>query len=56
MRRIDKEIKGRAEKEEALRIIMQHYGGPAPDFEAAGVDKVLIIKIQINTLSGKRSG
>ena len=49
-------IKPGEEKEQALRIIMQHYAGPAADFEATRVDSVLIIKIQIDSLSGKKSG
>ena len=49
-------IEDRAEKEEALRIIMKHYAGPASAFEAARVNSILIIKIQINSLAGKKSG
>ena len=49
-------IKPGEEKEQALRIIMQHYAGPAADFEATRMDGILIIKIQIDSLSGKKSG
>lgn len=49
-------VEGREEKEQALRIIMKHYAGPASAFEAARVDSVVIVKIQINSLTGKQSG
>ena len=49
-------MEGKEEKEQALRIIMEHYAGPGYVFEAAKVDRVLIIKIQINNLTGKKSG
>ena len=49
-------VESREEKEQALRIIMQHYAGPAADFEATRMDGILIIKIQIDSLSGKKSG
>jgi hypothetical protein len=35
---------------------MQHYAGPASAFEAARIDSLLIIKIQIDSLAGKKSG
>ncbi|MCX6005135.1 MAG: pyridoxamine 5'-phosphate oxidase family protein [Chloroflexi bacterium] len=49
-------IEGRTEKEEALRCIMQHYTETNLDFNPAKVDKVVIIKIEIDTLTGKKSG
>ena len=49
-------LEGREEKEQALRIIMEHYAGPVSAFEAARVDSVLIIRIKIDSLSGKKSG
>ena len=49
-------MEGKEEKEQAQRIIMEHYAGPGYVFEAAKVDRVLIIKIQINNLTGKKSG
>jgi len=49
-------IDGKEEKEQALRIIMKHYAGPAVAFEAARLDNVRIIKIRINSLTGKKSG
>jgi hypothetical protein len=49
-------VKPGEEKEQALRIIMRHYAGPEAAFEAARVAGVLIIKIRIDSLAGKRSG
>ena len=43
------------EKEEALRIIMKHYSGSFTVFDAARIDQVLIIRIEIETLTGKKS-
>lgn len=56
MRRADKEITSRAEKEDALRIIMKHYSGPFTAFDAASIDKILMIRVEIETLTGKKSG
>ena len=49
-------VDGREEKEQALRIIMRHYAGPGYAFEASKIDSLLIIKIQIDILTGKKSG
>jgi len=49
-------VDGREEKEQALRIIMRHYAGPAESFEASRMNSLLIIKIQIDSLAGKKSG
>ena len=49
-------VDGGEEKEEALRIIIKHYAGPASVFEAAKLNSVRIIKIRINSLTGKKSG
>ena len=49
-------VDGGEEKEQALRIIMKHYAGPIPVFETAKLDNVRIIKIRINSLTGKKSG
>ena len=49
-------VDGGEEKEQALRIIMKHYAGPISVFETARLDNVLIIKIRINSLTGKKSG
>ena len=49
-------IDGKEEKEQALRIIMKHYAGPESVIQAARLDSVRIIKIRINSLTGKKSG
>jgi uncharacterized protein len=49
-------VDGKEEKEQALRIIMKHYAEPVSAFQAARVDSVVIVKIQINSLTGKKSG
>ena len=49
-------IEDRTEKEQALRIITQHYSGTFTAFDAASIDKVLIIRVEIETLTGKKSG
>jgi hypothetical protein len=35
---------------------MRHYAGPVSVFEAARVNSVLIVKILIDSLAGKKSG
>lgn len=49
-------VEGRGEKEKALRIIVDHYAGPAAAFEAARLDSVCIIRIRVDSLTGKKSG
>jgi len=49
-------VKPGQEKEQALRIIMRHYAGPAESFEASRLSSLLIIKIKINSQAGKKSG
>jgi hypothetical protein len=49
-------LEGRDEKIEALRLIMRHYSAGEYQFDPAAVDKVLIIKIVIDDLTGKKSG
>ena len=46
----------REEKEQALRTIMNHYAGPESAFEASKMNSLLVIKIQIDNLAGKKSG
>ncbi len=49
-------VEDRAEKEAALRIIMTHYSGPFTAFDAASINKILVIRVEIETLTGKKSG
>ena len=44
-----------AEKEDALRVIMRHYSKGEFSFDPARVDKIVIIKIEIQSLTGKKS-
>jgi hypothetical protein len=46
--------KTRAEKKQALRVIMKYYAGPVAVFEAARLDNVRIIKMRINGLAGEK--
>jgi len=48
-------VESRDEKEEALHLIMSHYSAGEYQFDPDAVDKVLIIKIVINSLTGKKS-
>lgn len=40
----------------ALDIIMQHYGGESFEFPAEKVNNTLIIKVEIEHMTGKQSG
>ena len=42
-------------KKEALNIIMQHYAGRSYEFTDGDVDKVTIIRVDIDSMTGKRS-
>jgi uncharacterized protein len=44
------------EKAAALNIITRHYGAPHYDFSEKEVEKVSIIKIEISSITGKKSG
>ena len=44
------------EKIEALRLIMRHHSDGEYQFDAAAVERVVIIKIVIDDLTGKKSG
>ncbi|MHB8085225.1 MAG: pyridoxamine 5'-phosphate oxidase family protein [Dehalococcoidia bacterium] len=48
-------INDRAAKEEALNVIMRHYLKGSFSFDPARVDKIVIIKIEILSMSGKKS-
>jgi hypothetical protein len=48
-------LESQDEKTEALRLIMRHYSSGEYQFDPAAVDKVLIIKIVIDDLTGKKS-
>ncbi len=48
-------IEGTEAKRKALNIITRHYRC-GQDYSAAGLDKVIIVKLEIDTLTGKKSG
>ena len=43
-------------KHKALDIVMRHYGGQPSGYSAAAMDKMLIIKVEIESMTGKYSG
>lgn len=49
-------VKGLQEKKEALNIIMDHYSGRSYQYPEEALAKVTIIKVEIDTMTGKRSG
>jgi hypothetical protein len=49
-------LENRDEKIGALRLIMRHYSAGEYQFDPAAVERVLIIKIVIDDLTGKKSG
>jgi uncharacterized protein len=46
----------KAEKEAALHIIMRHYSDREFIFDPSKVDQVVIIRVEIASITGKRSG
>jgi nitroimidazol reductase NimA-like FMN-containing flavoprotein (pyridoxamine 5'-phosphate oxidase superfamily) len=44
------------EKQEALNIIMEHYAGRSYEYPEQTLAKVAVIKVEIDTMSGKQSG
>jgi uncharacterized protein len=44
------------EKSTALNIITQHYGGKPHEFSAKETEKMLIIKVEISSITGKKAG
>jgi uncharacterized protein len=49
-------VDDKAGKEAALRIIMRHYSSRDFTFDPVRVDKIVIIKVEIASITGKRSG
>ena len=42
-------------KQRAFDIIMKHYGAPAPfSYKERGLEKALVIKVEIESMTGKR--
>jgi len=44
------------EKRRALNIIMEHYSGNPHEYPANKINKVAIIKVKIDSMTGKKSG
>jgi nitroimidazol reductase NimA-like FMN-containing flavoprotein (pyridoxamine 5'-phosphate oxidase superfamily) len=44
------------EKQEALNIIMEHYSGRSYEYTEEALAEVAVIKVEIDTMSGKQSG
>lgn len=49
-------VEAPAAKQQALDVIMAHYGGAAGDYPRELVEKVAIIQVDISAMTGKRSG
>ena len=45
----------RVEKERALGIIMKQHGSSGTEFDPAQVEKILIIKVEISSMTGKKA-
>jgi nitroimidazol reductase NimA-like FMN-containing flavoprotein (pyridoxamine 5'-phosphate oxidase superfamily) len=43
-------------RRKALDIVMRHYGGRPSDYSAAIMEKMLVIKVEIESMTGKYSG
>jgi hypothetical protein len=48
-------LSGPEEKEKALGIIMQQHGSSSAEFDPAQVEKILIIKVEIGSITGKKA-
>lgn len=44
------------EKSAALNVITEHYGGNRYDFSEGELDKVSVIRVKIDNMSGKQAG
>jgi nitroimidazol reductase NimA-like FMN-containing flavoprotein (pyridoxamine 5'-phosphate oxidase superfamily) len=49
-------VEGFQEKSAALNIIVQHYGGEWYDFSEKDLQKVCVVKIEIDSMTGKKAG
>jgi nitroimidazol reductase NimA-like FMN-containing flavoprotein (pyridoxamine 5'-phosphate oxidase superfamily) len=49
-------LEGIEEKRKALDVILAHYGGVSDDYGEGAVDKVAVIEVRIENLTGKQSG
>ena len=44
------------EKKEGLNAIMEHYGGGTYEYPEAAISNILVIKVEIESMTGKKSG
>jgi nitroimidazol reductase NimA-like FMN-containing flavoprotein (pyridoxamine 5'-phosphate oxidase superfamily) len=44
------------EKRRALDIIVQHYSGKSSEYPQSAIDDVAIVKVEIQSMTGKKSG
>lgn len=44
------------EKKEGLNAIMEHYGGRTYEYPEAAISNILVIKVEIESMTGKKSG
>lgn len=49
-------IEGAEEKSAALNLVCQHYGSPPYRFSAGDLARVTMVKVSLDSLSGKQSG
>ncbi len=49
-------IEDDSEKQKALDIIMRHYNGKTGDYAPEFLQHILIIKVEIDSITGKQSG
>jgi hypothetical protein len=49
-------VEGSEAKRAALDIIMRHYSGGSHEYPEKNVDKVAIIRVEIDSMTGKHSG
>ena len=48
-------LNGQEEKEKALGIIMRQHGSSSKEFDPAQVEKVVVIKVKIDSMTGKKA-
>lgn len=44
------------EKREGLNIIVEHYSGDSFEYPEAAIDGVVVVKVEIESMTGKKSG
>lgn len=49
-------VDSREEKRQGLDLIMAHYGGRSSDYPEGAIDNIVVIKVEIERMTGKQSG